>query len=46
MECYKLTGKESEQEMEMIYAQIVADYYEYGTVSIIEKHKEDYGSKN
>jgi hypothetical protein len=39
MECYKLTGKETEEELNAIYLQIVDDYSVYGLVSIIEKDK-------
>lgn len=41
MECYKITGKETEDELNAIYLQIIEDYYEYGTCSVIERSKLD-----
>jgi hypothetical protein len=43
---YKLKGDESDEVLDNMFMDIYYDYIELGMVSIIEKQKEDYGSKN
>lgn len=43
---YKLKGNETPEEIDRMLMDIYYDYYDFGIVSIIEKHKENYDSKN
>lgn len=36
MECYLITGKENQTELDEIYMQVLSDYLEYNTSSIFQ----------